>query len=76
MHPTGLTPHALAENMDAVAGQRRGELAARIGAIAHRGVQTAAQHLAALLPAARQAEPPGLPPAGEQELSQVADGLR
>jgi predicted glycosyltransferase/nucleoside-diphosphate-sugar epimerase len=76
MHPTGLTPHALAENMDAVAGQPRGELAARIGSIAHRGVQTAAQHLAALLPAARQAEPPGLPPAGEQELSQVADGLR
>jgi hypothetical protein len=42
------------------AGKRpRAELAERLEAIARRGIQTAAHHLAALLPAAQPAPAPG-----------------
>jgi|GEM_PF-56597 UDP-glucuronate 4-epimerase len=76
MHPASLTPTALAENIERVAAQPRADLAVRVGAIAHRGVHTAAQHLAALLPAATRAEAPQRHPRVERELSQVADALR
>jgi predicted glycosyltransferase len=76
MHPTNLSPRALAENMDDVAGQPRAELAARIGGIAHHGVQTSARHLAALLPTATHAQAPQRRAEHEQEFSQVADALR
>jgi predicted glycosyltransferase len=76
MHPTGLSPRALAENIDSVAAQPRADLAARIDGIAHRGVQTSAQHLAELLPTVTHAEAPQTLRPREQELSQVADALR
>jgi predicted glycosyltransferase len=76
MHPTSLSPRALAENIEGVAGQTRVDLAARIGAIAHHGVQTSAQHLAALLPAATYAEAPERCPPSERESLLMADALR
>jgi predicted glycosyltransferase len=76
MHPSSLSAQGLAANMEGVAAQPRADLAARIGAIAHRGVHTAAQHLAALLPAATYAEAPSQRPAIEREASQAADALR
>jgi predicted glycosyltransferase len=75
MHPTSLSPRALAENIEDVAAQPRVDLAARIGAIAHRGVQISAQHLAALLPAATYAEAPERRPSGEREFLLMADVL-
>jgi predicted glycosyltransferase/nucleoside-diphosphate-sugar epimerase len=76
MHPSSLSPRDLAENMQVVAAQPRVDLAARIGAIAHRGVQTSAQHLAALLPAATHAELPGRRPTGGRDSARVADASR
>jgi predicted glycosyltransferase len=76
MHPSSLSPHGLAANMESVAAQPRVDLAARIGAIEHRGVQTSAQHLAALLPAGKHADLPGHRPSSERALPQTADVLR
>jgi predicted glycosyltransferase len=72
LHPTGLSPRVLAHNMEGVAALPRVDLAARIGTIAHRGVQTSARHLAALLPAGKSVEAPERFRAGERERSQVA----
>ncbi len=76
MHPSSLSAHALAASMEGVAARPRGDLAARIGAIAHRGVHASAQHLAALLPAATYAEAPSHHPAIERESPRAADALR
>jgi predicted glycosyltransferase len=71
IHPNSLSARVLAGNIEGVAALPRAELAARIGTIAHRGVETSARHLAALLPAGRSVETPERR-AGEPEISQVA----
>jgi predicted glycosyltransferase len=76
IHPTSLSPPILADNIERVAALPRMDLAARIGTIAHRGVQTSARHLAALLPAGKSVAAPERRPAGERERSQVAGASR
>jgi predicted glycosyltransferase/nucleoside-diphosphate-sugar epimerase len=76
MHPGSLTPGSLAANMEGVAAQPRIDLAARIGAVAHRGVHASAQHLAALLPARTHAGVPERPLTSGGEARQVADVSR
>jgi predicted glycosyltransferase len=76
IHPTSLSARVLADNIESVAALARVDLAARIGTIAHRGVQTSARHLAALLPANQSVEAPERRPAGELERSQVAGASR
>jgi predicted glycosyltransferase len=76
IHPTSLSARVLADNVEDVAALPRVDLHARIGTIAHRGVQTSARHLAALLPAARSVEAPERYRAGEPERSQVARASR
>jgi len=56
IEPTALSPSVLAAGIERVSGIPRDELAGRIGRIDHRGIQAAAQQLAALLPAAEVAE--------------------
>jgi predicted glycosyltransferase len=72
IHPTSLSARVLADNIEGVAALPRVDIAARIGSIAHRGVQTSARHLAELLPARRSVEAPERFRAGEPERSQVA----
>jgi predicted glycosyltransferase len=77
MHPTSVSVRALAEYITGLAGRSRIDLAAQIETIAHRGVRTSAQHLAALLPAPAHAVAPRRDRAGEHESSRpVADALR
>jgi predicted glycosyltransferase len=76
VHPTSLSPRTLADNIEGVAEQPRVDLATRNGAIAHRGIETSAQHLAALLPASTRTWAPEHCPPGELELPQVADAVR
>jgi predicted glycosyltransferase len=76
MHPSSLSPRDLATSMEVVAAQPRVDLAARIGAIAHRGIETSAQLLSALLPAATHTDVPEHRPASERETAQVADVSR
>ncbi len=56
IEPTALSPGVLAAGIERVTAIPRAELAGRIGRIDHRGIQAAAHHLAALLPAAEVAE--------------------
>jgi predicted glycosyltransferase len=52
LHPNSLAASVLAERIERVAASSRSELAERLDTIARHGIRTAAQHLAALLPAA------------------------
>jgi predicted glycosyltransferase len=76
IHPTSLSARLLAGNIESVAALPRVDLAARIGTIAHRGVQTSARHLAELLPAVRSVEAGQRRRGGEHERSQVAGASR
>jgi predicted glycosyltransferase len=58
LHPNQLSPRVLADRIDDAAGLPRSELAARIETVAHGGVLTSAQQLAALLPAGDSVEAP------------------
>jgi predicted glycosyltransferase len=57
LHPGNLSPRTLAASIEDAAALPRVKLAARIGAVAHGGVMTAAKHLSALLPADTSVEP-------------------
>lgn len=76
IHPASLSPRVLADNIEGVATLPRADLAVRIESIAHRGVQTSAQHLAALLPPGRAIEGPERSRADECTTSEVAGALR
>jgi predicted glycosyltransferase len=76
MHPASLSPRVLADNIEGVAALPRVDLVARFGTIAHRGVHTAARHLAALLPAGTSAQAPERSRPSERGTSQVAGALR
>jgi predicted glycosyltransferase len=72
IHPTTLSARILADNIESIAALPRIDLAARMRSIEHRGVQTSARHLAALLPVARSVEGSERFRAGEPERSPVA----
>lgn len=58
LHPEGLSPRVVAGALDCVASTPRAELARHLDAVAHRGVQRAAETLSELLPAQPQATAP------------------
>ncbi len=62
LHPSALTPTALADALEAAVRRSRAELAEMIGGINHRGIQTAALHLTERLPASQPAAAPARMP--------------
>jgi predicted glycosyltransferase len=74
--PASLSARVLAESIEGVAALPRTDLAARIGTIAHRGVETSARHLAELLPAVRSVDGREQRRAGEHDRSRVAGASR
>ena len=76
MHPSSLSPRLLAENIAELAEQPRAEITARIRTIERDGVQNAARHLAALLPAPVRADVTRRRRLSEREsITWVANGL-
>jgi predicted glycosyltransferase len=76
IEPTTLSALVLAANIEGVAALPQLDLIDRIATIEHRGVQTSARHLAALLPARRPGEAADRSRAGEPQTSGVAGASR